>query len=90
MNHAEQQNIRLVVDDEQALYTSFSPEDEFDESVKSYIRSKAASKDQTKSISLTVISKEPMDEERFRAAVSNWIRDERELKKKTSVCLSDR
>ncbi len=55
MNHAEQQNIRLVVDDEQALYTSFSPEDEFDEPVKTYIRSKAAGKDQTKSINLNPV-----------------------------------
>ena len=82
MDHAEQQNIRMVVDDEQTLYSTFSPEDEFNESVKSYIRSKAANMDHTKSISLTVIAKEPMDEERFRAAVSSWIRDEKALFRK--------
>ena len=28
-------------------------------------------------IDMTVISREPMDEERFRSAVANWIRDEK-------------
>ncbi len=77
MNHMEPKNIRLVVDDEQALYSSFSAEDEFSESVKSYIRSKAASKDIRQSISLTVIARKPIDEGRFRSSVANWISGEK-------------
>jgi hypothetical protein len=77
MDQSEQKDITLVVDDEQALYTKFSPEHEFNESVKSYIKSKAAGKGDHQSISLTVVSQGPVDEERFRAAVANWIRDEK-------------
>ncbi len=77
MNHMEPKNIRLVVNDEQALYSNFSAEDEFSESVKSYIRSKAASKGTRQSISLTVIAREPIDEKKFRLSVANWISEER-------------
>ena len=77
MDQTEQKKITLVVEDEQALYTKFSPEHEFNESVKSYIRSKTAGKGDHQSISLTVISREPLDENRFRSAVSNWVRDEK-------------
>ncbi len=77
MNNTDQAQIRLIVDDEQTLYSKFSPEDEFNESVKSYIRSKITNKDSAKEISLTVISQKPLDEERFRTAVANWIRDEK-------------
>lgn len=77
MDSTEQKNIKLVVNDEQSLYTPFSPEDEFNESVKSYIRSKLTDGRYSNGISMTVISREPMNEDRFRAAVSNWIRDEK-------------
>lgn len=83
MGNAEQINIRLVVDDEQKLYTPFSPENEFSEAVKQYIRSKIATKDTRHSISLTVMSRNPLDEERFRSAVSNWVRDEKAIFRKT-------
>ena len=77
MSSKEEANIKLIVDDEQSLYLKFSPENEFDDSVKSYIRSKIADKNAKKSINLTVISKNPLDERRFRDAVSHWIRDEK-------------
>ncbi len=77
MDSAKDMNIRLVVDDEESLYTKYSPDNEFDEAVKGYIRAKALTKGEHQSISLTVISKEPIDEDRFRAAVSDWIADER-------------
>ena len=83
MDNAEQKNIRLVVDDEQKLYTPFSPEDEFNEPVKAYIRSKIAGKDDYQSISLTVMSRDLLNEEKFRSAVSNWIRDEKAMFQKT-------
>ena len=79
MGNAEQTNIKLIVDDEQSLYVSFSPEDEFSDSVKSYIRSKLSDGMHSRQgIDMTVISRKPIDEERFRSAVSNWIRDEKE------------
>ena len=78
MGNAEQTNIKLIVDDEQSLYVSFSPEDEFSDSVKSYIRSKLSDGMHSRQgIDMTVISRKPIDEERFRSAVSNWIRDEK-------------
>lgn len=83
MGTGEQTIIWLVVDDEQTLYTTYSPENEFSESVKQYIRSKIATKDARHSISLTVMSRDPLDEERFRDAVSNWVRDEKAIFRKT-------
>ena len=78
MGNAEQTNIKLIVDDEQSLYVSFSPEDEFSDSVKSYIKSKLSDGMHSRQgIDMTVISRKPIDEERFRSAVSNWIRDEK-------------
>lgn len=73
----KQKTISLVVDSEQNLYSRFSPEDEFDESVKAYIRSKVRERDHSQNISLTVISRKPLDEERFRTAMSNWGKDEK-------------
>ena len=77
--HNEQQNIRLVVDDEQSLYSPFSPEDEFNDSVKGYIRSKMITGGFKRYAGLTVISRKPIDEDRFRLAITNWVRDEKEV-----------
>ena len=73
MDITEQKEIRLVVEDEKTLYSSFSPEAEFSEPVKAYIRSRMAVGNYRQRVDLTVISREPVDEERFRTAVSNWI-----------------
>lgn len=70
-------NIRLLVNDEQSLYTPFSPDDELSEPVKSYIRSKVIGHDYRQEIKLTVISSSPLDEEKFKSAIANWIEDER-------------
>ena len=78
----DQKNLQMVVEDEQALYTSFSPEDEFTESVKGYIRSKIIAGGFKRYAGLTVISPKAMDEDRFRSAVSNWVREEREVIKR--------
>ena len=85
MKQKKQNTIRLVVDDEQTLYARFSPEDEFSEPVKEYIRSKIADKDDRKSISLTVVSKKPLDEERFRSAASKWTSDEKSIFRKDEI-----
>ena len=77
MDSTEQKNITLIVDDEESLYVPFSPEDEFSESVKSYIRSKLSDGRYREGIGMTVVSRESVNEERFRSAVSNWIRDEK-------------
>ena len=78
MHHVEQMNIILVVEDEKSLYTNFSPEAEFDHDVKEYIKSKIAGKED-KSIRLTVVSQKPLDEEKFRSAVSTGISDEKKV-----------
>lgn len=83
MDHQKQDSIKLVVKDEQALYTPFSPEDEFSESVKSHIRSSLSTADRYRSFQLTVISPEPIDEVRFRSAMENWTRNENILFRKT-------
>jgi hypothetical protein len=77
MENKDQKYITLVVDDEQYLYLPFSPEPEFSNSVKSYIRSKASVDNHRENIHLRVVSQEPLDEERFRTAMSNWGKDEK-------------
>lgn len=72
-------NINLLVKDEQDLYTPFSPEDEFNENVKQYIRSQAVGLDFHQQLQLTVISSSPLDEDKFRSAVANWIDQEKAL-----------
>ncbi len=81
MAHREENAVSLVVEDEKALYTTLSPDDEFSEPVKKYIRAKILCMDHSNSINLTVISKKPIDEDRFRSAMSNWGRDELALLK---------
>jgi hypothetical protein len=89
-DHKEPKNIRIVVEDEEALYTKLSPEDEFNDSVKSYIRAKITGRGFNRYTGLTVISRKPIDEDRFRSAVSNWVRDEEDVFKSDryeKVCL---
>ena len=38
MNNAESVNITVVADNEEEMYQQFSPEDEFSDSMKAYIR----------------------------------------------------
>ena len=86
MDLADQETIKLLVQDEEQLYTPFSPDPELSSGVKSYLKSKAVDKVYKGSslswtlvdrLSLTVIAREPLDEERFRLALSRWIEDER-------------
>ena len=89
-DHKEPKNIRIVVEDEEALYTKLSPEDEFNDSIKSYIRAKITGRGFNRYTGLTVISRKPIDEDRFRSAVSNWVRDEEDVFKSDryeKVCL---
>ena len=93
MHHVEQMNIILVVEDEKSLYTNFSPAAEFSHDVKDYIKSKIAGEEDNKRIRLTVVSQEPLDEEKIRSAVSAWISDEkrvlRQSEKTLCACFSD-
>lgn len=79
MDRIKHNNIRLVVNEEHSLYMPYAPDAEFNYPVKEYIRSKSTIEDPGQSIDLTVISRETLDEERFRTAVSNWIREEKAL-----------
>jgi hypothetical protein len=79
MEDTEQAKITLVVKNEEELYTSYSPVPEFNYSVMGYIRSKIGEAAEEGNMYLTVISKEPMDEERFWTAARNWIKDEKRL-----------
>ena len=79
MDQSEQMNIVLVVDDEESLYNRFSPEAELSEAVKAYIRAKIVGKDSRRDIGLTVRSSCTLNEEKFRSAVSSWVRDEKEI-----------
>lgn len=77
MKQQKLNNVTLVVEDEQSLYTPFSPDSEFNENVKQYIRSKFFDMDLRQDLRLTVISSSPLDEERFRSAAAVWIEEER-------------
>ncbi|MCR5034606.1 MAG: hypothetical protein K6B42_04195 [Clostridia bacterium] len=79
MAQQETNIIRLVVEDEQSLYSPFSPDCEFNENVKQYIRSKASLGDYRQPMELIVISSSPLDEERIRSAIANWVKDEKTL-----------
>ena len=79
MDSIDRKNIRIIVDDEQALYSKFSPDDEFNDSVKSYIKSKLVDLSPGQCISMTVVSSMPIDEKRFRTAAANWIESEKAL-----------
>ena len=77
MKLQKENNIRLLVKDEQSLYSPFSPDAEFSEPVKSYIRSKTFGDDYKQQIKLTVISSSPLDEEKFRSSASKWVEEEK-------------
>lgn len=63
MNNAESVNITIVADNEEKMYQQFSPEDEFSDPMKAYIRSKMASADYRQHIDITVKAREPINEE---------------------------
>ncbi|MBR2836149.1 MAG: hypothetical protein IKE43_10660 [Coriobacteriales bacterium] len=72
-------DIKLVVNDEDRLYTPLSPEIEFDQGIKNYIKSKIEIAGYRNNIRLTVISHSAIDEDKFRSAVVKWAQDERSL-----------
>ena len=77
MDDTKQATIKLVVKDEDDLYSPFSPDDELSDAVKQYIKTKAGGIEYNRIIDLTVISRDHLDEEKFRRAVKSWIRDEK-------------
>ena len=72
-------DINLLVNDEQAIYETLSPDVEFKNSLKDFIKDKIVCSRYKNSFRLTVFSPTPIDEQRFRSAVSNWIRDEKTI-----------
>ena len=82
MKQTEGNTIRLVVNDEQTLYTPLNPETEFSPLIKNYIKTKTAIFNYYHGLNLTVISREPVNEEKFRLAVANWIADEKAVFRK--------
>ena len=76
MKEKEIKDITVIVNDENSLYVPYSPESIFSEGIKSYIRSKTTEANSGNGIRLIVKSPSAMDEERFRTAVKNWIREE--------------
>ena len=73
MDEPGRSEISIIVDNEEKAYTPFSPEPDLNYHLKAYIKSKTAGIDYHNKLALTVISEAPLDEERFRTAVSNWI-----------------
>ena len=79
MNLKESKEIKILVNKEEDLYTPFSPDSELNDDVKNYIKSKIIPAGYQNNFTLTVIYSDAIDEDRFRAAVSNWIKDEKEI-----------
>ena len=77
MDFKQTEGIKLVINNESDLYNPLNPDTEFSRMVKLYIQAKYAGVRFDDNIKLTIISPEPLDEDRFRAATANWIREER-------------
>ena len=72
-------NVRILVTDEALLYSPYSPDDEFHSDLKLHIRSKMSVGNYDRRVKLTVISRVRLDEERFRRAAADWVREEQAL-----------
>lgn len=72
-------DIKIIVNDEKSLYVPYSPDSEFNEGIKSYIRLKTTEAKMDHSIRLIVMSPFAMNEEKFRTAIRNWVKDEKIL-----------
>ena len=79
MDSKKRTKITIKADDENSLYSSFSPEPEFSYEVQFYIKTKAEGEDTGNIIDLHVVSQEPVDEDRFRTAASNFFRQEKAM-----------
>lgn len=71
--------IRLKVDKEENLYNPLNPESEFSYGVKNYLRTQMTRAGYKTSFRLRVLSSTAMDEEKFREASANWMREEKSL-----------
>ena len=76
-------NIKIKVDDEETLYTPFTPDPDLNYHIKAYIKTKSAGIDYKSTIALTVISKSHIDEDKFMTAIANWISDEKAIFRRT-------
>ena len=83
MDNRQRTTITLIVNNEERLYAPLSPEPEFDYKTQMYIKTKAAEEDMKSTIDMHVVSREPLNEDRFRTAVSNFVKQERALLRRT-------
>ena len=77
MKQGDVKNINFLVDNEEDLYNPLSPDCDFNPAVKVYRKSKCTNVKYNDSIGLTIMHSVPIDEDRFRTAVANWIQDEK-------------
>ena len=77
MDQRNYKDIKLIVSNEESLYLPFSDGDEFSFSVRDYIKTKYTSAEVGDLLRLTVVSSAPIDEDRFRSAVANWVQEEK-------------
>ena len=83
-------NIKIKVDDEETLYTPFTPDPDLNYHIKAYIKTKSAGIDYKSTIALTVISKSHIDEDKFMTAIANWISDEKAIFRNQNCRISRR
>ena len=77
MDQRKYKDVKLIVNNEESLYIPFSEGDEFSFSVRDYIKAKYAGAEIGDLLRLTVVSAVPIDEDRFRSAVANWVYEEK-------------
>ena len=77
MDQRKYKDVKLIVTNEESLYLPFSDGDEFSFSVRDYIKTKYSGAEIGDFLRLTVVSSVPIDEDRFRAAVTNWVQEEK-------------
>ena len=76
MSGKDIKDITIIVNNENDLYVPYSPDSIFSDGIKSYIRSKATEASSGNGVRLIVKSPVALEEEKFRTAVRNWVRDE--------------
>lgn len=77
MGQRNYKDVKLIVTNEESLYLPFSDGDEFSFSVRDYIKTKYSGAEIGDFLRLTVVSSAPIDEDRFRSAVTNWVQEEK-------------
>ena len=82
MKKTKRMTITLYNVNEKILYNPYSLEQEFHYGVQRYIKARAALEPTGTIIDMHIISQEPLDEDRFMAAVSSFVEQEKALLRK--------